>query len=309
MLGMDEATQQLDKLIAAEAAEAGGEADPLQDSATDGQRAARTETVKNADDPKLSEKSDTPATAEPKTEAATEKPDEKPKSRYQKARERQENSWKELNAQKEALKAERDAHQREREQFERERAEHAAKLAEAEKEFSPEQYEAAADKFDAEGKFDLAELARKKASDLRRNPAQKQSDALEAQKKEWALKAGVDFPDLAKDNSPLQVRVAQLLHDEPDFKNHPKGIYVAARIASLETEAAGVPVLKAQLGEKDKELGRLNARIKELEALTAAGGTGSATRLPGEKTFDQMSEDEQFHELMRQARETGILVR
>ncbi len=266
--GVDEANAELDRLMAADAAaeapagtvKATAESAPLEQRAAQPGEAVTPVVVP---DPKVatSVAATTPATAVPATAPAP----AAEKSRYAKAVERQERSWADLNAQKETLA-------RERAEFTRVQAEHEAAKTKAEAEFSPEAYEDAANKFEAAGKFDLADLAKAKALELRKNPPaakaapaataqQQQAAALEPQRREWALKAGVDFPDVAKTNSAMQLRVAQLLNEEPDLKAHPKGIYMAARIAAL----------------------------------------------PGARTFEQLSDTEQFEELQRQAQEVGTL--
>jgi len=325
ILGIEQGNAELERLMAADAAAEAEQTtakpgETTEDSATAAQRAGQTEKVESTESPE-SKTTDTPTAASEKTaeqkaaeqKAAEAKAKESPQknaetakpgeSRFAKAQERQKRSWDELNAQKEALKAEKDA-------FEKERAEHAKAREAAEKEFSPEAYDEAARKFEEQGKFDLAELAKAKAAELRKNPPKSPRENAEIanaeqakQSKEWALKAGIDFPELAKTNSPLQVRVAQLFKEEPDLKAHPKGIYVAARIASLEAAAAGVT-------EKDKELGTLRARVKELEKLTSPGGGGSAAAIAaGEKPFEQKSEEEQLAELQKEALELGVLNR
>lgn len=316
--GLAEANAELDRLMAADAAtdagataattQAGKSATQAADKSAEATRAGQEKPIESAQAQNLSP-TDTPAEAEAeksKVQSPKSKVEEPDKAkaeptRYEKARARQEKSWQELNAQKAAFAQERAELQKQREQFEAERAKAQAK-------FKPEEYEAAAKEFEKQGKLDLAELARTRAEELRKNPpdkqaaaqAEAQTKAEEASRKEWALKAGVDFPEIAKDNSPLQVRVAQLLAEEPDFKTHPKGIYVAARIASLETAAAGVPGM-------EKELGQLRAKVKELEGLTAPGGPGGATALPGEKSFEQKSESEQLQELTEAAQSMGPL--
>jgi hypothetical protein len=323
--GLETANAELEKLIAADAAAPGSEGNPGQESAqaadnAAGQRAAQADGIESVQDPKSdpSDKLDTPAAAEAADKAEGGKPDpakpgEEPKSRYQKAQERQQNTWQELNAQKEAFKTEQAALKQQREAFEQERQQYQSEREKAEQQFTPEQYDKAAEKFEAEGKVDLADLARAKADELRKNPPaqrqQKAAQASEAQRREWTLKTGVDFPEIAKQNSPLQVRVAQLFKEEPDLKAHPKGIYLAARIASLETEAASVSNLRAEKAAQEKELGQLRAKVKEYEALTAPGGPGSASQLPGEKTFEQMSESEQFQALAQQAQAVGTMHR
>jgi hypothetical protein len=226
------------------------------------------------------------------------------KSRYAKVQERLRGGWEELNTSKEALKVERDTFGKEREAFEAEKRDFQAKREAAERQYKPEEYEAAARDFEVEGKFDLAELARQQAAQLRKNPPKAKDDAAH---KEWATKAGMDFPELMQDNSPLQVRVAQLLAEDADLKRHPKGMYVAARLASLELEAQKYKRAAAGIAEKEQKISDLEKRVKELEGLTAPGGEGGAQQLPGTKTFEQMSEDEKFAELQREARAVGAL--
>jgi len=312
MVGLDEASKALDALLAADAApDQAGAGQPSPDPSVPdaaGEHAAPTDRTESTSDPASEPAADAqaPAPTDPSKPADPETPGDKSKSRYEKARERQERSWQELNAQKEALKTERAALEAERRTIDTQRQEFESRRQQAEAEFTPDQYEDAAKRFDDEGKFDLAELARKKADTLRRHPPAAQRQQAEAAQaavhREWALKAGVDFPDLARANSPLQTRVAQLFQEEPDLKTHPKGIYLAARLADLEARAA-------RADGAENELGQLRARVKELEGLTAPGGEGGAQRLPGAKSFEQMSADEQFTELTRQAQDIGVLTR
>jgi hypothetical protein len=316
--GIDEANQELDRLMAADAAQGGTDGTTKTDAGSvqeEGEHAALTAEIENTLDSGEEAESGKLKAETTNTEARAEaaKAEAPKQTRYEKAKERAERSWQEINAQKEALKTEREAFAKEREQIEQQRREIEERRAKAEAEFSPEQYESAAAKFEAEGKFDLADLAKRKAEDLRRNPpAQRQAQATaaqESQKREWALKAGQEFPELVQTNSPLQQRVAQIMQGEPDLKQHPKGIYLAARIAHLEAESGKGATAAARASELETNLGLAQARIKELEALTAPGGPGNAAHLSGAKSFEQMSDDEQFAELAREAQEVGVLTR
>lgn len=311
--GMAEANAELDRLMAADASSKDqGQGSPDTGSATDQeQRAAQAAEVKSTQD-LATKTNDTPATAaeksnnqqstskeDPSAKDQTPSPKEEPKlSRYEKARQREQKGWEALNAEKAAIKAER-------EKFELERKEFEGKAKAAQEQFTPEQYDKAAEQFEASGKFDLAELAKKKAEELRKNPPAKVADEAkaktEASRKEWTLKAGVDFPELTKEKSPLNGRVREMLEEEPDLKAHPKGIYLAARLASLEAAAAGVPGMET-------ELGKLRAKVKELEILTApGGGGGSAIQVQGARSFEQMNDTEQLAELEKLAHEQVTL--
>jgi hypothetical protein len=319
--GIDQANAELDRLMAADAAQEQG-AGSKEQGAPGKEESANSEAQRAGQQGQETAQSDTPAASEkkdgsgergagktekaeirnPKSEkdegkeaaAGTKEP-----SRFAKAKERQEKSWAQLNSEKETLK-------REREDFDRLRKEHEERVARTEKQFSPEEYEAAAKKFEDAGKFDLAEAARDKAAALRKNPDQGKQQQ-DAASREWTLKAGIDFPEVAKANSPVQVRVAQLLKEEPELKAHPKGIYMAARLASLEHELTGAKAGAASVSVKDKEITELKTKIKELEQATAPGHGGAATVPRGAKSFGELSDEEQYAELERQARETGTL--
>lgn len=326
MPGLEEANAELDRLIAADAKGTTGAqvAEGNQAGADEAQRAAQQAAdeaqsdeakaegerlkaeaeTKSKEDAEAKAKADEAAKLKAETEAKGKTGE---KSRYAKAQERLGKTWEEVNAAKAALKAEQDALKTEREKIEADRREFDGRREQAEKEFTPDQYDAAARKFENEGKFDLAELAREKASALRKNPPQPRAAADEAQRKEWAMKAGTDFPELTKDRSPLQVRVAQLFQEEPDLKVHPKGIYVAARIADLEAQSAKGKAAEQTVATRDKELADARSKIKELEALTAPGGGNGTTRLPAAKSFEQMTPDEQYSQLQRECAEVGSI--
>jgi hypothetical protein len=340
IVGLDEASAELDRLMAADQQAAGGQGSGAEtkpdnsandggqsgtDGKSDSERAgqARDESTKETkQDQSTESKAGTPAAADKAAADAAGKTAEKARnekgqfsekgkadagsasaSRFAKEQQRKQQTWAEVNAQKEALKVERA-------DFVRQKGEFQKMLDESEQEFTPEQFEEAAKQFDEKGNLEMAEAARNKAKQLRQNPDPKavsrkarmdeRKKQTEAQTKEWTLKAGVDFPGLAKNASPLQVRVAELLREDPDFKAHPKGIYVAARIASLEAVAASVP-------GKDKELAQLRQKVSDLEKATSPGGEGGPTQLPSEKSFEQMSSDEQLGALERQAQELGSI--
>ncbi len=197
--GIEEANAELDRLIAEDAkgttGTQGTEGDQASAEKGEAQRAAPVTDGAQTSDPQKLEADRLKAEAETKSKAEAETkskaeaeakakgdagkgagaPGEK--SRFAKAQERLGKTWEEVNAEKAALKAERDALKAERDRIEADRAEFDGKRQEAEAEFSPDQYEAAARKFDNEGKFDLAELAREKAATLRQNPPQSRGAA------------------------------------------------------------------------------------------------------------------------------------
>lgn len=238
----------------------------------------------------------------PKTEVT---PD---KSRYEKSRERREKSWQELNSEKELVRTAKSAIDNERKAFEAERKAWQEERAKASKpQFGPEDYEKAAEKWEDEGKFDLAEAARNKAADLRKNPpkppeavsAERQQQFLNAQR-EWYAKAAIDFPEVAKTGTPMHSALETFIKSEPDVVQHPKGVYYGARLVAAEFSAARVPAL-------EKELSELRAKVKEFEQLTGPSIPGVPGQQGREKTWAEMSNEEQLEHLERQAREQHTL--
>jgi hypothetical protein len=147
---------------------------------------------------------------------------------------------------------------------------------------------------------DLAEHAER----IRRNPPAtftQKAQEFEQSRKSWTLKAAETFPELAKDNSAMQVAVANHLNalakTDPALMAQPSMIYHVAKLAatelkaqSFQTEAARVPVLV-------KELGELKAKVKELESLTTPGSSTTAPR------YGAASANDEEAELERMARE------
>lgn len=335
LIGVDEANKVLDEMFAAEAAaqkpaasatdkpdpdpeaeNTPGSEDEAAKAAAD---AAKAEADKSSED-QAKAKADDEAKAKADADAADKakqdqgQQDQQPKgSRYAQARGRLEGGWKELNDGKAALQTERDTFKKqqeaERQALETERAEFEQQRTQAEQQFTPEAYEKAAARFEREGKVDLADAAREKAAELRKNPPAKTSDRLAAQRKEWSMKAGQEFPEIMKDNSPLQVSVAQILKAEPDLERHPKGIYLAARLASLQAQAGSTAAVQAKLDAQTKALSEAQAKIKQLEEEMSPGDGQNNNRLPKGKTFEQMSDSEKFADLERTALEMGTLIR
>lgn len=337
--GVDDAMKVLDAL---EAERGPAAADPA-DSANPEQRAAQPEA--SDAEAQLNTLTDTPAAADPaatpEPTTATQKPDAtdetqaKPvtrdeKGKFAREKQRRDDSWKALNAEKAAWAEEQARFKAEREAWQRER-----EAAAQENQVTPERYEAygqqmqaqadhllaEADRLEAAGKFDEAEAkredardavadvrkAKKAAADLRANPPaslQQRNEQVQAQKREWTLKAAQDFPDLAKDGSEFQKAVAnnlaELASQAPTMARDPRSIYFVTKLVAAETAAAGVPELK-------KKLSQTEARVKELEALTGPTPPGNPGPAGGEIPFEQRSREEQFAELERLA--TGMPLR
>lgn len=241
----------------------------------------------------------TPATPAPKTETTpTETPPEPPPvSRYKKAQERLEKTWEATNKRKTELD------DRELKIKEREAALEEAKKQSEEPEFTPEQCDAQADEYEKRGKFDLADIARQKAVDLRANPPsiQKQFDKLQqgvetGQRASYAkLSQNPAAVEALKLGTPMNKRMQELVQSEGDvWKWVPNAPELLFRVAQGEISGARV-------AEVEKELATAKAKIKELETLVTPGG-GGGTRPPLKaKSFNQMSESEQKQFLKRES--------
>lgn len=264
--------------------------------------------------------SSTTTTTDPKSKDAGQTTTDDPnKSKFAKNQERQQKTWAQINAEKEALAKEKEAIKREREDFAKAQQEFKDAQAKAAKpKYTAQQYadfaktaEAEAERLEAAQEYEkadekrvLAKKAREYAEELRRNPPQ--ADPSEAQKteqfkalqKEWHTKAAIDFPEATKPGTPENNRVLELVKAEPSVLNDPKGIYYAHRLAVAEHKAE---TLAASVPAKDKELGELRAKVKELEGKLTVPGDGAATN-PGGDPGAPLSEEQQRAELYAMAK-------
>jgi len=155
-----------------------------------------------------------------------------------------------------------------------------------------------AEQLDGAGEYGKAELARKQAQDLRdqangekysakqlkdmaeslrKNPdptIQQHKATMEQHKRHYLLEAAKVWPDVAKDGSEFQKVMAgslqALARGGIDPEENPVLFYHVAQAAANQLTAARVPKM-------EKELGAAQARVKELEGLTAPGGGKGAT--------------------------------
>lgn len=265
----------------------------------------------------------------PATEATTPKPEQSQQSKdkdgkpaaepskYEKAQGRLKNTWEEVNREKELVRTTAEAQKQRAAELEaREKALTAREAKLTAPRYKPEDYENHATSLEAEAKKleeagdyakadrlkYKAEDAREYAKQLRANPPKpdpteaEQSAAYQARQKEWWGKAAVDYPAVIKDGTPERNALLNLLKSEPDIVNDPKGMYYASRLVVAETSAARVPQLA-------KDLEAANARVKELEQLTAVPSDGSVPLTAGTpKSFEQMSPAEQLAQLESEAR-------
>lgn len=316
---LDAAMAQLESDMAADATSTQAALATTTDSAIPAQQSAPVQAKKEGvEPPKADASPGAPATAEPKTTDS--KPtDTKQQSEYAKTKARKDDSWKALNTEKDEVHALRKQLEEQSSQLKRDReALEAEKAKVAQPKHKPEEYESYAQQcekqaadLEAAGKFDEAAIAKYKATkakeyadELRKNPppAPKTDEQAIAEKqkleKEWYGKGGIDYPLAAKQGTPENNALLELLKVEPGLLQDPKAMYYGLRLVTAETAAARVPSL-------DKDLSDARAKIKELqEKLEVTGGAappGSMAPVP----FEQQSGDEQWAALERDARALG----
>lgn len=315
----------------AEAQRQGAASQPAPDSATPEQpRAAQGETEQV--DSTISKPGDTPNADDPQKKPEAQKPADSPaagkESEYRKSQVRLEGGWKKLNESKTELQKQQEQLKAQQEEFAKEKREFEAQRQKSSQPgYTPEQWDEAARQWRAEadqleeaGKFEDADerrvLARKaeaRGKELRENPPpppktdEKALADWKAQQKEWWTKAAVDFPDVQKADSPVAQKLKAIItpgaegYDPVLHKvivDDPKGMYYVARLVTAETAAASVAA-------KDKELGELRAKVKELTEKYSIPGGGIAASVPRQKADSDKSEEELEEELRAEAAQMG----
>lgn len=269
---------------------------------------AATDAAKSATTSKGTEPAkQTPAEPKQPTPTHPETIDESKLTPFQKERRRLDQTWKQVQAEKDAIRQEREQIAQQRRQWEQQQRQTPA----APKADGPTaaDYEAIAADYEAEGKIALAQKAKAKAAELHKQEAATQQPAQtagprerytpEEQKQmasEWSAnleKAGKENPDLTQEGTPLRTRVSELLRTHPELHTSGAGITLAVEIAKAELKAKQADEWQAKVTE-------LEAKVKELTELTALP-SGHAT--PASKTakFDDLSLDEQEAALRNEA--------
>lgn len=239
-------------------------------------------------------------TAEPQ-KAAKETEKEAAKSKYAREQERRDNSWKALNAEKEALareKAEAAAQWKaEREQLAKERA------AAQQERHSPEKYEEAAALWEKQGQVEKAEEARAYAKELREKAAKEQARGYTDDDLKLAHTNGFNavlqkFPDVGTKDSPLQKELIAVLRENPKMLERPDCYEMAIQIADGKARAAKVPDLEKAVTERDAQITTLKSEVERLTKLTTITGGGNH-QAPQPKAYEDMTPDEQLADWKR----------
>lgn len=278
-------------------------------------------------EPKTTEKEDdkTPDTNKPKEGAATQTDEEKlaaekaareksseTESDYIKAkkdRERFRTNWAEMEKEKTALKAQQDEFRKQQDELRQERARleqerlKSANDTRKTSKYTPEQLERYAREFEAEGKPELAAAARAKAQDLREAVNVEQQEATkqkheqyrQAAEQHWK-KATTDFPDAAKDDSPLRQRANQVYKDvaaeltKMGMRPSPSLQYLAVQHADALLKAEGA---KSEIETLKAKVTELETENKRLTKSTALPGAKPAGNVPANKDVASLPLDQQ----------------
>ena len=222
------------------------------------------------------------------------------KSKWEKNEERKASSWKQINAEKEEIKRQREALLKEAEELKSRKVDlDEGKAYRDEKGFTAEDYENAAKRLKEEGDDDLASDAIDRAKEVRAEGdkvqqqmvAKKHWDAFESKRQELMQK----HSELSKPDSELTQKANAILTEHPSMQSA-VGLEQAVKIAQLQIKAASAESSEAQVKE-------LTDKLTKLEKKMSVNGGFTNERVDGERSFDDLSEEEQTEYLRRAAME------
>ena len=235
------------------------------------------------------------------TEGEAPEAQEQPKkSKWEKNEERKASSWKQINAEKEEIKRQREALLKEAEELKSRKVDlDEGKAYRDEKGFTAEDYENAAKRLKEEGDDDLASDAIDRAKEVRAEgnkaqqkiAAKKYWDAFESKRQELMQK----HSELSKPDSELTQKANAILTEHPSMQSA-AGLEQAVKIAQLQIKAASAESSEAQVKE-------LTDKLTKLEKKMSVNGGFTNERVDGERSFDDLSEEEQTEYLRRAAME------
>lgn len=225
---------------------------------------------------------------EAKPEEKTEQPEAEQKTltKADKEKVRQENTWKKIEAEKQAIaqaKAE----------IEAQKAELALKAVKKpetlkdEKGFTAEDYEKFADQIEKDGDHPQStiELARLKARQLRDQEKFQQAET-HKQAVELVVKQTIEkYPDLQKPDSAIAKQMQAIYErDKSDgfYGTRPDGIAKMAELAEARVKADSVPVLEKKLSELTKEVARLTKLTTPSKGGPTSIGKAASSAVPSE---------------------------
>lgn len=275
---------------------------------------------------------------EPVKTAATKAPEgpkteEKVKSPYEKAKEREAKAWQKIDADKAEIAREKAEIAKQRQELEAARkqvVQAPAPAVEVDVMNDPVKLEQAAAKYEAEGKFELADLARERAAEVRKNPPVSKAPEAKAStavgksyfemqphevtlsgmpkgevsrlQNEMYAQGMKEMPEVLKQGTELNQKFLALAQQNLEAFHFPRGPYMLAKMVKLEADASRLPGLTQEVQTKTTEIENLNKRVKELEALVAPGGGGPVDLNQTDRAFEDLPLDEMQREVRTMVR-------
>jgi|TARA_R100001530_G_scaffold32980_2_gene25914 hypothetical protein len=204
-------------------------------------------------------------------------------------------AWRKINSEKESMREER-------EELEAMRR----KLNEAspqerfldERGMSAKDYENAAESFTQDGDLEMAKEAEKRASEVRGQAEKEFSDDVdESFKVAWKNnfnESAKAHPELEDQSSELYQQVQRLIIEKPVLATYSRGISDAVDIVSMRGKAQASSSLQERIAELESENGNLKSKL-------SIGGSAPSDGPSGDKSFNELSDTEQFERLQTMA--------
>ena len=226
---------------------------------------------------------------------------QKSESKWAKNEARKNKSWKEINSQKEELKRAREELDDMKGQLQEKQTDmDDGKAYRDEKGFTAEDYENAAVRLRDEGDADLAKDAEEKAkSVLDEGKKADQDRSVRDANRQWELARDdlyKEMPELKDSSSELTQTANGILKEHPNLMYLPEGQGLRHAVQVAQWKVAASKTDKSQAEVKE-----LTDKLNKLEKKMSVGGGFTSEKLDGDKTFDDLSLDDQESYLLKAA--------
>ena len=226
---------------------------------------------------------------------------QKSESKWAKNEARKNKSWKEINSQKEELKRAREELDDMKGQLQEKQTDmDDGKAYRDEKGFTAEDYENAAVRLRDEGDADLAKDAEEKAkSVLDEGKKADQDRSVRDANRQWELARDdlyKEMPELKDSSSELTQTANGILKEHPNLMYLPEGQGLRHAVQVAQWKVAASKTDKSQAEVKE-----LTEKLNKLEKKMSVGGGFTSEKLDGDKTFDDLSLDDQESYLLKAA--------
>ena len=226
---------------------------------------------------------------------------QKSESKWAKNEARKNKSWKEINSQKEELKRVREELDDMKGQLREKQTDmDEGKAYRVEKGFTAEDYESAAVRLRDEGDADLAKDAEEKAkSVLDEGKKADQDRSVRDANRQWELARDdlyKEMPELKDSSSELTQTANGILKEHPNLMYLPEGQGLRHAVQVAQWKVAASKTDKSQAEVKE-----LTEKLSKLEKKMSVGGGFTSEKLDGDKTFDDLSLDDQESYLLKAA--------